>query len=102
MRHAPLALLLALAACAPVTVAAPPTVEPPEIGDLPASCRSAGLASFTGQAATQELGVRMLVVSGARMLRWIGHGMMVTTEYSGDRLSIQLDRGNQVERASCG
>ena len=102
MRPAPLALLLALAACAPVDVAPTPIGEPPVIGEPPATCRPAELASFTGQAATQELGARMLAISGARVLRWIGHGMMVTMDYSGDRLSVQLDPNNRVERASCG
>ncbi len=102
MRSTLLALLLPLAACGPVNVAAPPMGEPPVMGEPPETCRPGGLATFTGQVATQELGARMLAASGARMLRWIGHGMVVTMDYRGDRLSVQLDPNNRVERASCG
>jgi len=102
MRPALIALLLPLAACGPVNVAAPPMDEPPVMGEPPASCRPAGLASFTGQPATQELGTRMLAASGARVLRWVADGMMVTMDFRGDRLTVHLDRNNRVERASCG
>ena len=102
MRSTLLAFPLALAACGPVNVGAPPMGEPPVIGEPPATCRSGALPSFTGQPATQELGARMLAASGARVLRWVAHGMMVTMDYRGDRLTVHLDRNNRVERASCG
>ena len=41
-------------------------------------------------------------VSGARILQWVGHGMMVTMEFSPDRLRVYLTADNRVERANCG
>ncbi len=102
MRLAAIALLLPLAGCGPINVAAPPMEEPPVMAEPDATCRSEALASFTGQPATKELGSRMLAASGARVLRWVGDGMAVTMDFRGDRLTVQLDRNNRVERASCG
>ncbi|MCY7398715.1 MAG: hypothetical protein LH466_07765 [Sphingomonas bacterium] len=44
----------------------------------------------------------MLAASGARTLRWVAKGMMVTMEYRGDRLTVHLDANNRVESATCG
>ena len=95
MRLTLLPLLLPLAACAPVP-AAPPMAAPYGI------CRGDALPSFTGQQASQELGARMLAASGARVIRWVARGMAVTMDYSDQRLTVQLDGANRVERASCG
>ena len=96
MRLAALFLALPLAAC---TSAA---AEPPVVGEPLATCRNDPLPSFVGQQATQELGARMLAASGARTLRWVAKGMMVTMDFRGDRLTVYLDGSNRVERASCG
>ena len=95
MRNAFLLSPLLLAACA-TTPADPVAAEPAE------TCRKGSLASFVGQPATQELGARMLRDSGARALRWVPEGMMVTMDYRGDRLTVHLDAANRVERAACG
>lgn len=86
---------LALAACA--TAAAPPA--PPAAGGI---CRGDNLGQFAGRPATQELGADVLRVSGARMLRWVAHGMMVTMEYSDQRVTVWLTPDNRVDRATCG
>ena len=90
--------LLPLAAC---TVA-----ESHQTGDglppLPAECRSEVLAQFVGQLASQQLGDRMLAASGARTIRWVPKGGMVTMDFSPQRLTVQLDGSNRVERANCG
>ena len=95
MRRALLLLPALLAACATTSVD-PVVAEPAE------TCRKGSLASFVGQLATQELGARMLRDSGARALRWVPEGMMVTMDYRGDRLTVHLDAANRVERAACG
>ena len=95
MRHACLLPLFALAACA-TTPAAPVAAQPG------GTCRNDALAGFVGQAATEALGTQMLAASGARALRWVAKGMMVTMEFSADRLTVYLDGANRVERASCG
>ena len=77
--------------------------SPPVAGETPDfSCRGDALASFAGQPATTELGARMLAETGARHLRWVAKGMMVTMDYRDDRLTVYLDANNRVERASCG
>jgi len=95
MRHAFLTPLFALAACA--TAPAGPVVAQPS-----GTCRNDALAAFVGQPATQALGTQMLSASGARALRWVAKGMMVTMEFREDRLTVYLDAANRVERASCG
>ena len=95
MRHAALLPLLTLAACA--TAPAPPAVAGPG-----ATCRNEGLAAFVGKPATKDLGAQMLATSGARALRWVEKGMMVTMDFRDDRLTVHLDAANRVERAICG
>ena len=96
MRRSIVALaLLPLAAC---TIAESNPVEGVPI----ASCRNESLDQFTGQPASQELGQKMLAASGARVLRWVPKGGVVTMDYRGDRITVALDEANRVERASCG
>jgi hypothetical protein len=89
---------LALSACA----AAPPPAEYPVRGASAFVCRGEALGQFTGRPATQELGAEMLRVSGARIIRWVAHGMMITMDFSAERLTVHLTPDNRVERASCG
>ncbi len=86
---------LLLSACA-TTPAETVGAEPAE------TCRREALAAFVGLPATPENGARMLRESGARKLRWVAKGMMVTMDYRGDRLTVYLDAANRVERANCG
>ena len=65
-------------------------------------CRNEPLEQFIGQPATEELGGRMMQASGARILRWVPKGGVVTMDFSPDRLTIQLDGSNRVETARCG
>jgi hypothetical protein len=90
---------LSLAACAAVTPATGDPAIPPAPDGI---CSNAALESFVGQEATQDLGTQMLAASGARTLRWVPHGAMVTMEYSAHRLTIRLDPANKVLSASCG
>jgi hypothetical protein len=86
---------LALTAC---TIA-----ESDPVGGLPeGSCRDDSLGQFVGQNATADLGARMMSASGARILRWVPKGGVVTTAFSPNRLTVQLDEANRVETARCG
>ena len=98
MRNLALLGALALSACATST----PPPEPPVMGASGYVCRPNGLGQFVGQPATQALGAEMLSVSGARILRWVGHGMMITMDFSPERLTVHLTADNRVERANCG
>jgi hypothetical protein len=44
----------------------------------------------------------MLAASGARQLRWVPHGGIITMEFSPNRLTVRLDQANRVESATCG
>ena len=88
--------LLPLAAC---TVAQSDATAP---GEPVGTCRSEPLAQFIGQPASEDLGARMLRASGARTIRWVPKGGMVTMDFSPSRLTVQLDEANRVERANCG
>jgi hypothetical protein len=65
-------------------------------------CRPQPLAQFAGQPSSQELGARILAASGARVIRWVPKGGVVTMDYREDRVTVQLDGSNRVEQASCG
>ena len=97
MRNASLMPLFALAACA----TAPAGPDGPAT-ETAGTCRKDALPSFVGQPATAALGAKMLAASGARDLRWVAKGMMVTMDYRDDRLTVHLDAANRVERARCG
>ena len=89
------AAAFALAAC---TIAE----SDPVPGVPEGSCRSEPLGQFIGQPASQDLGARMLAASGARIIRWVPKGGVVTMDFSPSRLTVQLDAANRVETANCG
>ena len=95
---------LALATATAIAVAGCAVAQPiPVHGATPGyACSNAGLARFVGQPATAALGSEMLRVSGARILRWLQPGQIVTMEFSPERLTVHLDSSNRVESASCG
>ncbi|HJU77823.1 MAG TPA: I78 family peptidase inhibitor [Sphingomicrobium sp.] len=88
-----------LTACATAPAAQP---GPPATGESGHVCRNEGLGVFAGREATDEVGAEILRVSGARHLRWVRPGMMVTMEFREDRVTVWLAAGNRVERVSCG
>ena len=72
-------------------------------GGLPdGPCRNEPLGQFVGQPASQDLGARMLAASGARTIRWVPKGGIITMDFSPARLTVQLDGSNRVETARCG
>lgn len=95
LRIASLALL-PLAACQIAQSDA--TAPGPPLG----TCNGDKLSQFAGQPASAELGTRILAASGARIIRWVPKGSVVTMEYSAERVTVALDEANRVERASCG
>lgn len=97
MRNLLLLVTVALAACAGTTSSDAPAAE-----SGGQACRSEGLDRFVGQPATAELGAEMQRTSGARVLQWVAHGMMVTMDFSPQRLRVFLTADNLVERANCG
>ena len=76
--------------------------EPRVVGESEYRCSDRGLQDLVGRAASRELGAEALRRSGARTLRWIRPGDMVTMDYRTDRLNIHLDARHRVERFACG
>ena len=93
MRRLLLVAACTLAACATTAVAPPPP------GGL---CHGENLGQFAGRPASPELGAEVLRVSGARVLRWVAHGSVVTMEFSDQRVTVWLTADNRVDRAVCG
>jgi len=89
------------AALLPLTMACAAVPAEPEPGSGN-RCDAAPLGNLVGRAATQELGAEALRRSGARTLRWIRPGDIVTMEYREDRLNIRLDSRNNVAGFTCG
>ncbi len=96
MKLIPAALLPLTIACAAV-----PAESEPQPGSGH-RCDAASLGNLVGRAATRELGAEALRRSGARTLRWMRPGDIVTMEYREDRLNIRLDARNRVEGFTCG
>lgn len=100
MRRLALAVTSLIAACSTVSPAEP---EIPVRGATPGfTCRNQGLDVFVGQVATPEVGAQLLRASGARVIRWVQPGMMVTMDYREDRLTVRLASSNRIVTANCG
>jgi len=87
------ALALSLPACA---------TTPTDASPARAGCSAEAGAPLVGRSATAALGAEALRLTGARRLRWIRPGDMVTMDYSPERLNVHLDAEGKVERLACG
>jgi peptidase inhibitor I78 family protein len=86
-------LALSLPACA--TTSNEPSLPP-------GPCHAEAGAALVGRAANAALGAEALRLTGARRLRWIRPGDVVTMDYSAERLNLHLDAEDKVERLACG
>ena len=96
MRKVLLSAALVPAACA--TAPARPLEPAPTSG----VCRNDGLSRFVGQPRSSEAEAQLLGASGARVVRWVAHGMMVTMDFREDRLTVRLGADGRIETVSCG
>ena len=94
MRRAAATLLLAMAGCAAEAE------EVPVRGG--GTCDSARAKALVGRARSDALGREALRLTGARTLRWIPKGAMVTMDYREGRVNLHLDRRGKVVRIACG
>ena len=88
------ALALSLPACA--------TTAPVEGSPEPDTCDAAAARALIGRRATDALVAEAQRLTGARRVRSIRPGMMVTMDYSPDRLNIHIGPDDKVERFACG
>ena len=99
MRSAVCLFAMVLPACA----AAAGPVEIPVRGQTPGfTCRNQGLARSVGRSATPELAAELRRASGAKIVRWVRPGSMITMDYRDDRLTVRVSARNRVIAASCG
>ena len=93
-------ILLAAGMCSACATAAP---QPPVVGSGSRYvCRHLTFEEFIGRVATSEVVAEMLHASGARTIRWLRPGMMITMEYSAERLNVRLASNNRIITATCG
>jgi hypothetical protein len=83
---------LALGACA-TTGDAP---------NLAGECKAESAQSLVGERATQEIGERLLRLTGARQLRWGPPRSAMTMDFRADRLTVSYGDNYIIERISCG
>lgn len=101
MRKLMLLAALVPAACstapAQTAAAAAPAAAPSD-----GVCRNDGLSRFVGQMRTSEVEAQLRSASGARVIRWVEHGMMVTMDFREDRVTVRLAPDGRIQSVSCG
>ena len=97
-----------LVALAPLFVAACSTMaaeepQPSAVGETPGyTCKNEGLEAFVGREPSPEVEKEILAKSGAKTLRWVTPGMMVTMDFRADRVTAHVDSNARIERVRCG
>ena len=94
MRSLAISASLFLAACATASAPPPPAQD--------ATCHGEALAGFIGREATPATLAKLQRASGAKTMRVVQPGMMITMDFSAERVTVHLATGNRIERASCG
>jgi hypothetical protein len=107
MRSVLILTALALAGCSvapPVERPEPPLSRPGEVERNPAggTCDAAGAQSFIGQTATVDIGRAILAATHSKMLRWQWPGMMMTMEYSDQRVNVRYGPDIKILAVTCG
>lgn len=67
-----------------------------------ARCNAAKAQKLVGRSKSAEAATEALRLSGARTLRWIAPGQMVTMDYREDRLNLRVDPAGKVVKVDCG
>ena len=79
----------------------PPETYPVH-GDSGHVCNAAKAGKLVGRSRSAKVGNEALRLSGARTLRWIAPGTMVTMDYREDRLNLRVDSAGRVVKVDCG
>lgn len=66
------------------------------------NCDAEPAQRFVGRMSSDAVVAEVRAASGARVARVIGHDMMVTMDYSGDRVNVQLDEDGRIVAITCG
>jgi Peptidase inhibitor I78 family len=65
-------------------------------------CDASKAQSVIGRSRSAETGAEALRLTGAKALRWIAPGTMVTMDYREDRLNLRVDPAGKVVKVDCG
>ena len=95
MRKSLLVIPLALAGCA----AAPP---PAPISGPCGTCTAGPGEAFVGQAVSEATGQAILKATGAKVLRWAAPDMMMTMEFSAERVTVHYGTDQRIGKVVCG
>ena len=96
MRSCLVIIPLALAGCAATP---PPGAPVPGPGG---TCNADPGQAFVGQTASAETGQAILAATGARILRWAAPDMMMTMEFSPDRVTVYYGTDMRIGKVICG
>ena len=92
MRKSLAMVALAIAGCAA-------TPNPAQPGG---TCNAAPGQAFVGQPVSEETGRKILAATGARVLRWAAPNMMMTMEFSPERVTVHYGTDNRIGQVACG
>ena len=79
-----------------------PTASTAPSGPTPDSCTSSAVEHLKGQSATPELLEQARQQAGASTARILTPNSVVTLEYNGQRLNLNVDDQRVITRVSCG
>ena len=66
------------------------------------TCNAGPGQAFVGQPASQETGQKILAATGSRTLRWAAPNMMMTMEFSAERVTVHYGTDNRIGTVVCG
>lgn len=89
-----------LQGCAGIPSSGQPELAPAATG--PVACEASAAQFALGRSFGPELEREVRTKSGARLVRWLSPGQVVTMEFNAMRLSLTLDGRGRVVRAACG
>lgn len=95
-------VFLVLAGCAPAGPPAEGSQMPKEQVPDGGSCDAAKAQSFVGERESPAIAEQARQKSGARTVRWLRPGQIVTMEYRDDRLNLELDAQGKIIAIRCG
>lgn len=65
-------------------------------------CDANGLGRFIGQQRSPRVENRIKRVSGAKLVRWLEPGAIMTMDFRPDRLNINIDERGRITGSRCG
>lgn len=98
------ATLAGCTAYGPPGASGPPPQRPGDVAPNPAggTCDASGGQPFIGRTATLDVGRAILSATHAKLLRWQWPGMMMTMEFSAERVNVSYADDLAILAVTCG